>query len=133
MSFKSSTRIGEFRKQRSVAHNVARGQWGREAHAVQLDKDQSLFRRFTDSEIAENHSKARDTGNLRVALFASKDPRVHPPSGLSLQGRQAANLGIPSPVLTAKEKAIGQLGRGDGWSDSASEGRYLSKLGFSAG
>jgi len=47
-----------------------------------------FIRRITDGVIAENQGKARGTGELRVALFPSKHPRVR----------------IPSPALTAKIK-----------------------------
>jgi len=49
-----------------------------------------FIRRVTHGVIAENQGKARGAGELRVALFPSKDPRVR----------------IPSPALTARNKII---------------------------
>ena len=49
-----------------------------------------FIRRITDGVIAENQGKARGAGDLRVALFPSKDSRVR----------------IPSPAHTANSKTI---------------------------
>jgi hypothetical protein len=52
-----------------------------------------FIRQVTDGVIAENQGKARGAGDLRVALFPSKDSRVR----------------IPSPALKAKNKRIRPL------------------------
>jgi hypothetical protein len=65
---------------------------------------ESLVRRFGDDAIARTQGKARGAGDLRIILYPSKHSRVRPPPGLSLEGRQAAGQGIPSPALTAKNK-----------------------------
>jgi len=45
------------------------------------------IRRITDGVIAENQGKARWAGELRVALFPSKDSRVRPPGPRAWESR----------------------------------------------